>query len=62
VAAGFAALLAHTMLYAAFLEDPMAWTLLAIGTALAFAPAPAAEVRVRDERERTPAEPAPAPA
>jgi O-antigen ligase len=62
VAAGFVALLAHTMLYASFLEDPMAWTLLAIGTALAFAPAPAAEVRVRDERERTPAEPAPAPA
>ena len=35
VAAAFVALLAHTMMYAAFLEDPMAWTLLAVGTALA---------------------------
>jgi putative inorganic carbon (HCO3(-)) transporter len=31
LAAGFAALVTHTMLYAAFLEDPIAWTLLAIG-------------------------------
>jgi hypothetical protein len=35
VAAGFAALLLHTWVYAAFLEDPMTWTLLALGTALA---------------------------
>jgi O-antigen ligase len=35
VAAAFAALIAHTMMYAAFLEDPMTWTLLAAGTALA---------------------------
>jgi O-antigen ligase len=35
IAAGFAALLLHTWAYAAFLEDPMAWTLLALGTALA---------------------------
>jgi len=35
VAAGFAALLLHTWAYAAFLEDPMTWTLLALGTALA---------------------------
>ena len=28
----------HTWLYAAFLEDPMTWTLLAIGSALAVAP------------------------
>jgi putative inorganic carbon (HCO3(-)) transporter len=35
IAAAFVALLAHTMLYAAFLEDPMAWMLLAVGTALA---------------------------
>jgi O-antigen ligase len=62
VAAAFAALLAHTMLYAAFLEDPMTWTLLAVGTALAVAPAPAAEVEVRDQRERTAPQPAPAPA
>jgi O-antigen ligase len=37
VAAAFTALLAHTMMYAAFLEDPMTWTLLAVGTALAAA-------------------------
>jgi hypothetical protein len=42
VAAGFAALLLHTWVYAAFLEDPMTWTLLALGTALA---APAAAAR-----------------
>jgi O-antigen ligase len=37
VAAAFLALVFHTLLYADFLEDPVAWTLLAIGTALAFA-------------------------
>ncbi len=36
LAAGFAALVLHTWLYAAFLEDPVTWTLLALGTALAF--------------------------
>ncbi|HET6550146.1 MAG TPA: O-antigen ligase family protein [Solirubrobacter sp.] len=35
LAAGFAALVLHTWLYAAFLEDPMTWALLAVGTALA---------------------------
>jgi O-antigen ligase len=39
LAAGFAALVLHTWLYAAFLEDPVTWTLLALGTALAFPPA-----------------------
>jgi hypothetical protein len=33
--AAFVALVAHTWLYAAFLEDPMTWTLLAVGVALA---------------------------
>jgi O-antigen ligase len=37
VAAAFAALLFHTMLYAAFLEDPLTWTLLGAGSALAAA-------------------------
>ena len=37
VAAAFAALVAHTFLYAAFLEDPLAWALLGIGTAVAAA-------------------------
>jgi O-antigen ligase len=37
IAATFLALLLHTMLYAAFLEDPVSWTLLGIGAALATA-------------------------
>ena len=39
IAATFLALVFHTLLYADFLEDPITWTLLGIGTALAFAPA-----------------------
>jgi len=35
IAGAFIALLFHTLLYADFLEDPIAWTLLAIGAALA---------------------------
>jgi O-antigen ligase len=35
VAAGFVALVFHTLLYAAFLEDPLAWALLGVGVALA---------------------------
>jgi O-antigen ligase len=38
LAAAFAGLVLHTMLYADFLEDPVTWTLLAIGTALAVSP------------------------
>ncbi|HEY2592624.1 MAG TPA: O-antigen ligase family protein, partial [Chloroflexota bacterium] len=34
VAAAFLALVVHTMLYADFLEDPITWTLLGIGSAL----------------------------
>jgi O-antigen ligase len=34
LAAAYAALFFHTLLYAAFLEDPIAWTLLAIGIVL----------------------------
>jgi putative inorganic carbon (HCO3(-)) transporter len=34
VAAAFIALVVHTLLYAAFLEDPLAWALLAVGAAL----------------------------
>jgi O-antigen ligase len=37
VAAAFLALVFHTLLYADFLEDAVTWTLLGIGTALAFA-------------------------
>jgi O-antigen ligase len=35
VAAAFLGLILHTMLYADFLEDPVTWTLLAVGSALA---------------------------
>lgn len=55
VAAAFAALVFHTLVYAAFLEDPLTWALLGIGTALAAAaPLPAvvpASERSRERRE-----------
>ena len=35
VGAGFVGLVVHTWLYAAFLEDPVTWTLLGVGVALA---------------------------
>jgi len=35
IAAAFAALVVHTLTYADFLEDPMTWTLLGVGVALA---------------------------
>ena len=37
VAAGFVAVIVHTWMYAAFLEDPVTWALLAVGTSLAAA-------------------------
>jgi O-antigen ligase len=46
VAAAFCALVLHTLVYAAFLEDPLSWTLLALAGALA-ARAPAASRRAR---------------
>jgi len=36
IAAAFLALVFHTLLYADFLEDPLTWTLLGIGAALAY--------------------------
>jgi putative inorganic carbon (hco3(-)) transporter len=55
IAAALLALLFHTMLYADFLEDPITWTLLAIGTALALRPPGDAARRgselAADERE-----------
>jgi O-antigen ligase len=35
VASAFVALVVHTLLYAAFLEDPIAWTLIGVGIVLA---------------------------
>jgi O-antigen ligase len=40
IAAAFAAVVFHTFGYAAFLEDPLTWALLAVGVALARAPEP----------------------
>ncbi|HEV7804574.1 MAG TPA: O-antigen ligase family protein [Solirubrobacteraceae bacterium] len=50
VAAAFVALVVHTLLYAAFLEDPLAWALLAVGTALA--PPPPRSRRPRRPRRQ----------
>jgi O-antigen ligase len=61
VAAAFAALLAHTMMYAAFLEDPMTWTLLAVGTALAATVPVGARAVVPPEAEPAARGPAAAP-
>ena len=49
IAAAFVALVVHTLLYAAFLEDPLAWALLAVGTALR--PAAQASSRRRESEE-----------
>ena len=43
VGAAFCALVVHTWLYAAFLEDPLAWVLLGLGAALAAHPIPPPE-------------------
>jgi len=43
IAAAFLALVFHTLLYADFLEDPVTWTLLAIGASLAVSRPVAAE-------------------
>src|SRR4029077_3289889 len=57
IAAAFLALLFHTLVYAAFLEDPMTWALLAVGPALAVAAAPrSAPAAAAPAREPTAAE------
>jgi O-antigen ligase len=48
VGAAFAALILHTWLYAAFLEDPLTWALLGLGTALASLPAPERDPEVAE--------------
>lgn len=52
VAAAFAALIVHTLVYAAFLEDPLTWTLLGLGTALAAQAQAAAVPRRRRAQAR----------
>ncbi len=61
VAACFAALVLHTFTYADFLEDPLTWTLLGIGVALAYAahgeatPADPSQARTTDALLQPPA-------
>jgi putative inorganic carbon (HCO3(-)) transporter len=52
IAAAFSALVLHTELYADFLEDPVTWTLLAMGVALAYAARrrPSSAARVEPSR------------
>jgi O-antigen ligase len=52
IAAMTVALIAHTMGYAAFLEDPVLWVLLAVGSALAPAPGPRTRIVLRRRRDR----------
>lgn len=64
IAAAFVALLVHTFIYAAFLEDPLTWALLGIGTALAAQTVPElrrrrADLAVADADHRANAESAP---
>jgi O-antigen ligase len=61
VAAAFAAVLVHSLMYAAFLEDPLTWALAGLGTALALRAPPARRVRAAGRR-RAAAAPEPAPA
>ena len=55
ILAAFAGLVLHTFLYAAFLEDPLVWTLLAVGTALAAAGTAGALDAAPTRGERSPA-------
>jgi O-antigen ligase len=61
VAAAFAAVLVHSLMYAAFLEDPLTWALAGLGSALALRAAPARRARAAEGR-RAPAAAEPAPA
>ncbi|HUA74671.1 MAG TPA: O-antigen ligase family protein [Solirubrobacteraceae bacterium] len=55
LAACFAALVLHTFTYADFLEDPLLWTLLGVGIALARADEPRAPVAAEPAVARAPA-------
>jgi putative inorganic carbon (hco3(-)) transporter len=52
IAAAFLALVVHTMFYADFLEDPVTWTLLAVGGALVASQRASEERSRREERSR----------
>jgi O-antigen ligase len=59
IAAAFVALVVHTLIYAAFLEDPLAWALLGIGSALAAQTAPLPRSRRRRAAQGAEVETAP---
>jgi O-antigen ligase len=61
-AAGFVALVAHTMGYAAFLEDPITWTLIGVGIALRFTPEGGASPIARRSRGEASSRPSPSSA
>jgi O-antigen ligase len=54
MAAAYAALLLHTLVYAAYLEDPLAWVLLAIAAGLRTRTEGSDPLSVRDSRGQTP--------
>jgi hypothetical protein len=58
IGAAFVALVFHTNLYADFLEDPLTWTLLGVGAALACEPLRKAPRPGRQRLPVSPAEPA----
>ncbi len=55
ILAAFAGLVVHTLLYAAFLEDPLVWALLAVGTALGAAGATVSAPAAPGRAEPSPA-------
>src|SRR5207248_2392474 len=61
IAAAFLAVVFHTLLYADFLEDPVTWTLLGIGTALAFASRAGPAAQTVSSSKETPSVAATAP-
>ena len=54
LAAAFAGLVLHTLLYAAFLEDPITWTLIGLGIAIRLTPGEASSSE--DELLESPSE------
>ncbi len=52
LAAAFTALVLHTLIYAAFLEDPLTWALLGVGAALAWQLQPSPRERALARAER----------
>ena len=62
LAAAFCGLIAHTFIYAAFLEDPLVWTVLAVAAGGAPGGARTGAGRRAGRGRRTTSTPAPVPA